>query len=392
MKLSHGLHLGYCTNAHRGETWAETFATLEEHARAVRERVGTGQPFGLSLRLSNRAAHELSDPATLRTFHRWLDAHGCYVFTIQGFPCGHLHGRLAKPRVFLPDWTSAERLAHTNLLFDLLAQLMPVDVEGTVGTLPGSFKSIPLVPEELKLLRANLWHCLEHAARVSDQTQRRMRLALEPGPLGLLETSGEVIQFFDRLRGEHPQDARLLEFLAVNYDACHFAVEFEEPANAISYLHEHGVRVAKCQLGSAVRVCPEPEVCERLAALVEDVYEHQVVAQLRSGKRVIYRNLAQALAQAAAPDAPAADEWRIHVHVPLHGPDGEWFLATTDHVLGLLDLLAANPQLCPHLEMETQTADLLPPELRQRSSADQVAAEYGWVLQRLAERGLVTLG
>jgi len=391
MKLDGGLHLGYWTNAQRGETWTETFAAVEQHVLGMRQWLGRDPPIGLSLRLSHRAARALNDPAALRAFHRWLDAQGCYVFTIQGFPCGHLHGRLTQPRVFVPDWTSAERLAHTNLLLDLLAQLIPVDVEGTVGTLPGSFKSIPLVPEELKLLRANLWQCLTHAARLSDQTQRRLCLALEPCPLGLLETSGEVIQFFDRLRTEHPQDARLLEFLGVNYDACHFAVEFEEPAQALPCLRQHGIRIAKCQLGAGLRVCPQAEVRARLAALAEDVYEHQVVARLPSGKCIIYRTLAQALTQSAAPGPPPAAEWRIHVHLPLHGPDGDWFLATTDHVLGVLDLVAADSQFRPQLEMEPQTPDLLPPPLRQRPVADQTAAEYRWVLDRLAERGLVTL-
>ena len=31
MKLNAGIHLAYCTNVHRGETWAETFAALERH-------------------------------------------------------------------------------------------------------------------------------------------------------------------------------------------------------------------------------------------------------------------------------------------------------------------------------------------------------------------------
>ena len=39
MKLTHGLHLAYCTNVHRGETWTETLGTLERHTLEVRRRV-----------------------------------------------------------------------------------------------------------------------------------------------------------------------------------------------------------------------------------------------------------------------------------------------------------------------------------------------------------------
>ena len=38
------------------------------------------------------------------------------------------------------------------------------------------------------------------------------------------------------MRAEHPNDSRLDEHLGVNYDTCHFAIEFEEPAQAIGAL------------------------------------------------------------------------------------------------------------------------------------------------------------
>jgi len=54
----------------------------------------------------------------------------------------------------------------------------------------------------------------------------------------------------------------------------------------------------------------------------------------------------------------------------------------------VLDLLQATPGLCSHLEMETYTWEVLPPELRNRDVVDQLVAEYDWTLTRLAERGL----
>ena len=61
MKLNHNLHLAYCTNIHRGETWAETFEALNNYTLAVRQRVCPTAPYAIGLRLSNRAAQELSD-------------------------------------------------------------------------------------------------------------------------------------------------------------------------------------------------------------------------------------------------------------------------------------------------------------------------------------------
>src|SRR5204863_2912794 len=84
MKLRDGIHLAYCTNVHRGENWAETFAALERHVLPVRRRVAPGRSYAIGLRLGQRAAAELAVPATLLDFQRWLERNDCYVFTING--------------------------------------------------------------------------------------------------------------------------------------------------------------------------------------------------------------------------------------------------------------------------------------------------------------------
>ena len=124
MQLQHGIHLGYCTNIHRGESWEETWQALKQHTLRVKAEVAPDQPYGIGLRLSARAAAELAQSGQLLAFQRWLEQSGCYVFTINGFPYGSFHGTRVKEQVFLPDWSSPQRLEYTNLLFDLLAQLL----------------------------------------------------------------------------------------------------------------------------------------------------------------------------------------------------------------------------------------------------------------------------
>ena len=227
MQLKHGLQLAYCTNIHRGESWAETFSALQTHALAVRDRVCPHQPFAIGLRLSERAARELSGPGELLKFQTWLDKNSSYVFTINGFPFGAFHGTRVKEQVYRPDWTSPERLAYTNLLFDLLAQLVPAGVEGSVSTLPGSFKEFISTREQETEIRKNIFRCVEHVARVSEKSGRVLHLGLEPEPLGWFENTAETISFFNQLKSENKNDPRLAKFLGVNYDCCHLAVEFE---------------------------------------------------------------------------------------------------------------------------------------------------------------------
>jgi hypothetical protein len=210
-----------------------------------------------------------------------------------------------------------------------------------------------------------------------------LHLGLEPEPLALLETTAEAVEFFGRLREEHPGDARLAECLGVTYDACHLAVEYEEPAEALARLRRHEIKISKLHFSSALKARPTPAARAALAQFADDVYLHQVVARGAGGRLVRYRDLNDALA-----DAAPAEEWRVHFHIPLHCPPGEWFETTTDHLLGVLDVLRAEPGICPHLEMETYTWEVMPAAWRSRDVVDQLAAEYQWCLRELRARGL----
>jgi hypothetical protein len=391
VELNHGLHLAYCTNIHRGETWMETFDALKIHALAVRKKVCLQKPFAIGLRLSNQAAVELSERKMLSEFQRWLEKNSCYVFTINGFPYGQFHGARVKEQVYLPDWTSSERLAYTNLLFDLLAQLAPAGVEGSISTVPGSFKEFIKNNAQKKLIRENLFRCVEHISHASKKSKRKLHLGLEPEPLGLLENSAETLQFFEQLRDEQKNDPRLNEFLGVNYDTCHFAIEFEEPQNAIAAFQNAGIKISKIHLSSALKAKATKEARAVLKNFADDTYLHQVVARNANKKIKFHRDLLDALADKSSQFAirnSQLEEWRIHFHVPLYAPVVAPFENTNDHLLGVLDLLAQNPKLCSHLEMETYTWEVLPPELKSRSVVEQLVAEYDWTLARLAERGL----
>ena len=388
MKLTHGLHLAYCTNVHRGETWAETFAALEKHTLAVRRRVAPGKPYAIGLRLGDTASRELAEPERLRSFQNWLRVHDCYVFTINGFPYGHFHGRRVKEQVFQPDWTTPERLAYTNRLFDLLVELLPEGMSGSVSTVPVSHKTFRLEASQLAVARANLWRCVEHLEKLTRRTGRDLHLGIEPEPLGEVENTAEVVDLFERMRADRPGDQRLQEHLGVNYDTCHLAIEYESPQAAFARLRKAGIRVSKIHLSNALRVHPTAEVRAALKAFAEDVYFHQVIERRADGELVRYADLDEALVTEVS-DGPQFDrEWRIHFHIPLHAAPTPLFGTTADHLLGTLDEVRSHPRLCSHFEMETYTWEVLPGALKQASVVEQLVSEYGWTLAEFARRGI----
>jgi len=387
MNLGGGLHLAYCTNVHRGQSWAETFAALETHTDAVRRRVSPDEPYAIGLRLGATAAAELAQPAILDAFRRWLDAHNSYVFTINGFPYGSFHGTRVKEQVYNPDWSTPERVAYTNQLFDLLARLLPPGVAGSVSTVPVSFKGFALTAEHRKAFFANLAACARHLESLCARTGHDLHLGLEPEPLCLLETTTETVAFFADWAASDPQADRWRRYVGVNYDCCHLAVEFESPGAALDRLARAGLRLSKLHLSSALRVTPDDAGREALRAFIEPVYLHQVVAGSATTGEVFRRHvdLPDALADRTAP--LPNEEWRVHFHVPLHASPGAPFADTRDHIVGALDWLRSHPGACQHLEMETYTWEVLPTALR-LGIEDHLVREYAWSLSALAERGL----
>jgi len=385
MKLSNNIQLAYCTNVHRGSTWEETFNALEKYVLKVKELVCPDEHFAIGLRLGADAARTLSDRSTLLTFQTWLEQKNCYVFTINGFPYGNFHGTRVKEQVYRPDWTDPDRLSYTIVLFEILEKLLNRGEEGSVSTLPASFKEFHPVGELPEIALKNINTCALEIERIQKAKDLDLHLGLEPEPLGSFETTPETISFFEQLHS-YSGNPELSKTVGVNYDCCHLAVEFESAQFGLNQLMEAGIRLSKLHLSSALRAKPTSQNRDLLKSFVEDVYLHQVVVGKSGKAERRYKDLDIALEDDVANSDD--EEWRIHFHVPLHASPHSTLGDTQKQVLDTLDWLAQNPTACRHLEMETYTWEVLPRELQSTSVVKQVAKEYEWTLQALKERAL----
>ncbi len=190
------VHLTYCSNIHPGETWADVRANIEKYFPAVRDKVAPGQAFGIGLRLSARAAKELGTGDAMAEFKRFLAAKNLYVFTINGFPYGTFHGTRVKEEVYLPDWRDEERLRYTDELADLLVQLLPDGMEGSISTVPGAFKPAMRGSADVDVIADNFVRHVAKLVDVEERTGKKIALAIEPEPHCFLETIEESVNFF----------------------------------------------------------------------------------------------------------------------------------------------------------------------------------------------------
>jgi len=376
----HHSHLAYCTNIHPAESWAETRQMLGHHVLSVRDllrqqgRLGADEAFAIGLRLSAVAAEELLQGENLQQFKAWLEETNTYVFTINGFPYGSFHGTRVKEKVFQPDWTEPARIEYTKNLFRILAAIAKPEAGGSVSTLPGSHKTFSA---DESVIRQNLIDFSLWLEELTKETGIDLHLGLEPEPIGHIENTAETIAFFERLQDQCENPSALSRRIGLNYDTCHFAIEFDNATSSLYALQEAGIRISKIHLSSAPTLDPrDPAAVKAIEPFDEPTYFHQVIARSRTGSVTRFIDLPYFL------DAPKDEfeEARVHFHIPLDAAPDSPLGSTLAHVEETLEWCQKNPGECSHFEIETYTWGVLPGEL-QRPVEEQIAGEYGWVLE-----------
>lgn len=393
-------HLTYCTNIHPSSGVDDVLVSLRRHALPLKARFAPDAPFGIGLRLSGAESRELLEGDRLPGFREFLDQHGLYVFTLNAFPYGPFHNQPVKENVHAPDWRDEERVAYTRRMIEILAALLPAGMEGGLSTSPLSYKTW-VDPEDEATWALLIEHLVEIAAALVRLRQERgilIHLDIEPEPDGLLGTFGELADFYEQRLlpqgsaklatelGIPEAEARscLLEHLRVCFDACHIAVGFEDPAAILERFAELGIKVGKIQLSSALKVALPDEAAAReatareLAAFADATYLHQVIQRNRDGSFTCYPDLPEALPHITD---PRAVEWRIHFHVPIFVERYATFGSTQGDLRRVLEL-ARQRRFTPHLEIETYTWGVLPPDLK-ADLTESIAREYAWALDVL---------
>ena len=352
---------------------------LEDHVLAVRGRLvtegslGKSEPFAIGLRLSAVAARELLAGDHLQRFKAWLAETNMYVFTINGFPYGSFHGTRVKEQVFKPDWTTRERVDYTKDLFRILSAIAQPGTGASVSTLPGSHKTFSA---DESLIRTHLVEMAEFLEELSKETGHDFHLGLEPEPLGHFENTAETVGFFTRL----PDTEVIRHRIGVNYDACHFALEYDEAQIALDTLISAGIRISKIHLSSALALDPhDPAALAAIRSFNEPVYFHQALLRGQDGAITRFPDLPDFFA--AGLDPAEYEEMRVHFHIPLDAEPAPPLRSTRDQTAAVLEWRRKHPAACQHYEIETYTWGVLPGGL-QRPVEEQIAGEYRWVLAK----------
>lgn len=379
--------LGYCTNVHAGNDFATTLANLERYAVRVKERVSPDAPMGVGLWLPASAAREIVATDRIGELAGWLAERGLSVFTMNGFPYGDFHDAVVKHAVYRPTWAEAARLDYTKDLVRILGGLLPQGAEGGISTLPVGWPAGDSDAETLRAAGENLRLLADHLAREEAATGKCIHVDIEPEPGCLLDTSADMIAFFEEHILAGGDVKHLSRYLRVCHDVCHAAVMGESQADVLLAYQSAGLRVGKVQLSSAVEadftrldVNDGSLALDQLFTFQEPRYLHQtMVRHAVDGEETrLYEDLPIALDAIA--DQPLMEyTLRTHFHVPLFLDTFGYLRATQREVRECLQSIGALSD-CRHFEVETYAWNVLPESLRVADLAEGIAREMQWVL------------
>ncbi len=375
------VHLAYCTNVHPTEDVESLVQQVQIFGSGIRARLGVAR-LGLGLWLPAPVAAHLAGHSDLDRLRQVLDAHGLEVVTLNAFPYASFHAPQVKKAVYRPDWFEERRLDYTLDCATVLARLMPDDARrGAISTLPLGWRA-PWYADRQRRAREHLDRLADGLAKIETAERRTIRVGLEPEPGCVVETVDDALE---RLAGV---DA---DRLGVCLDACHLAVQFEDPDSAVRRLGAAGLPITKLQASAALQLTRPGDPAQRagLAEYAEDRFLHQV-RELAGGRIAARDDLPDALA--GSRPLPGRGPWRVHFHVPVHvAPEPP--LESTSHHLGstLGAVLGGEHPKTDVVEVETYTWSVLPAGLRPKNPeelADGLAAELSWTARRMIDSGL----
>jgi hypothetical protein len=378
MRLKHAdgslLHLAYCSNVHPADDLDGVAAQLERYTARVRAKLDV-PVLGIGLWV---AAPALADVAAADRLAAQLERLSLEVVTLNGFPYKAFHAPVVKRDVYWPHWAQDDRREYTLGLARLLAKLLPDDViDGSISTLPLGWREGWDDAAQDAALRA-LADLAVELEELEHTTGKRVRLALEPEPGCTVET---IAQACDAIGGLAP------DWIGVCLDACHLAVQFEDPVEAVALLDAKNVSIVKTQVSSALRV-PAPGTDagrELLARFNEPKFLHQVRECVDA-----HVEGTDDLPEALDGGLPAQDEWRVHFHVPVNTAEH----TTQAELTATLAALAGGPApLTRHFEVETYTWSVM-----QDAPQDDeglvagLAGELEWTRDQLVALGAGVVG
>jgi hypothetical protein len=393
------VRLAYCLNLHPADTLEGLLEGLRTITLPLKERLAPDKEFGVGMYLPASLASRLAHAGGELEFARlesFLKGHALDPFTWNAFPYGGFGAEGLKARVFEPSWIGTDSGRNTftwtvGMLALKLTQRGRLGQHASISTHTGWHSSLAVDEVQRHQGMVSLKYTAGVLSRVFEGFQSRAVLSLEAEPRANCNDTAQLASWRREILAFSESRP-----LGTCLDACHAAVEFEEPSSSLINSTEDGAPLGKIQFTSALslRASMRSDI-DPLLALDEPRYLHQVTARTSDGELLRVGDLPELR---AALDQKGGEAWwrdselRCHFHVPVDLGAVGGLGTTRDHADATLAAALAHPERWGtqelHVEIETYTWDVLPREARGPGElVDGLEREYRHVIERLEAAG-----
>nr|YP_010478809.1 hypothetical protein N4K71_pgp085 [Neustupella aerophytica]UVI61114.1 hypothetical protein [Neustupella aerophytica] len=401
-------NLTHCSNIYPGNSWEEIFNNLKVNIPLIKAKLSPTQPFGIGLRLSYKAAFELSIPKNINIFKNWLYQNNCYVTTINGFVYGEFSNTSIKETVYDPDWSTKERYDFNYILILISSMLCLPGKEIGFSTSPLGYKFGLNKPDTiLKEGSEYLLSLLELLIEIYKTEGKLIHIDFEPEADCILESIDDIVKFFNQISLKIRCRQKMLlskakkllcRHVRICYDICHQAVQFEDHIKNFDVLNKTKIKIGKIQISSAldIKFCQfEPNfVVNELEKFNDNIYLHQAVERKPDGTLSRFRDLPEVIHYIQNMSNSKQDwlTWnlegfrnvRLHFHVPIYiqniiSQKYAIFSTTYKDIIAVIEYIKHFP-ITSCLEIETYTWEVLPKYLK-LDLLSSIIKEYEWVIK-----------
>lgn len=369
----------YCGNVHPCSSVEGLIRQIEQHILPIKSaRNLSGMMLGLWL--NKPILDDFSCNAELANqFFYLLNKNNLKIKTLNAFPQREFHGEVIKTQVYQPAWCDLERLKYTLELVDFIKQnssSFAGDI--SISTLPLGYKTSW---DKIKHQSAitNLKSLATYLSLVKKQNNINIRVCLEMEPDCVLETTDEMVSFFNEDLGSVIK-GDFLTHLGVCFDICHQAVMHEDIHHSLATFIDNGIPIGKIQVSNALRFQLNniKEIEPLLQRYYSSPYLHQVKIN-NAGETVSFSDLNIDNVSRF----PETGEARVHFHLPINQVEISDVLMTTQQsILATLTYLHKLP-FKPDLEVETYTWNIIDSSASHDKLNQYLLKELTWLEENL---------
>lgn len=392
MLLKNKHNLTYCSNIFKEKTWKNLFCKLKIYITNLKVFFRK-KHIGLSLCISNSLANEIKKTDILLNLISWLKKNRLYISSINGFVYQTFHQKNIKERIYLPDWTSKKRLIFTQNLIKILKTVIKKNHDGSISTLPISYKAWTKENHKHYILYKTSKHLsilLELLINIKKQQQNIIHLDIEPEPQCLIETYKEIKTFFEHwlipicekyLTPKYPKHTlktHVYKHIQICYDICHFSVNFENHQKILTSIKKSKIKIGKIQISSALKINlnnkNKHQQLKTLLTLQSSPFLHQTTE--KNGNKIKkYPDIKHILNTFKE---KKHGELRIHCHISIHEKIYKNIETTCEETQNTLKSFLQKLHI-KHIEIETYTHNII----YEDNPIDTIIKEYTWTINIL---------